>query len=125
MANILVVEDDRDSCESLARFLSAVGHTVSCEEDGRAALKTLFKTDPDLIILDLRLPVMDGLAFLKVIRSYVRFQSHPVLITTGVDDSVTLSEAECFGVKHVFKKGHFEFGQLRKAIDAALPQKPN
>ena len=120
MAKILIVEDDPDASESLSRFLSAIGHQVVCEADGRAALKTLFKTDPDLIVLDLRLPVMDGLAFLKVIRSYLRFRSHPVFVTTGVGDDLTLSEVQFFGVKQVFKKGDFQFSDIRKAIDAEL-----
>src|SRR5437868_1513638 len=66
MARILIAEDDRDFCESLTRYLSALGHTPICESDGRSALKSLMREDPDMILLDLKLPIMDGFAFLKV-----------------------------------------------------------
>ena len=120
MARILVVEDDRDFCESLTRFLSAVGHIAICEGDGRAALKSLLKHDPDLILLDLKLPVMDGLAFLKVVRSYVRFRSIPVFVMTGISDEGALANVMDAGATRVFRKTQFEFGDIRKAIEDEL-----
>jgi CheY-like chemotaxis protein len=120
MATILVVEDDADSCESMERFLSALGYSVICESDGRAALKTLLHNDPQIILLDLKLPVMNGIEFLKVVRSYVRFRDVPVFVVSGVQDETTLADLAPYKVKHIFRKGQFEFADVRKAIEAEL-----
>ena len=121
MANVLVVEDDRDFCESLERYLAALGHSTRCENDGRSALKTLLRLDPHVILLDLRLPIMDGIAFLNVVRSYLRFKFTPVIVMTGVDDEAILQQLEDLGVEQIFKKGHFEFADLRRAIEQSKP----
>src|SRR5690348_15599150 len=120
MARILIAEDDRDFCESLTRYLSALGHTPICEGDGRSALKSLMREDPDMILLDLKLPIMDGYAFLKVLRSYVRFRFLPVFIMTGVTDENFLRDVEGAGVTQIFRKGLFEFADMRRAIEAAV-----
>src|SRR6476469_8365862 len=115
MARILIAEDDRDFCESLTRYLSALGHAPICEGDGRSALKSLIRHDPDAILLDLKLPVMDGLAFLKVVRSYVRFRSTPIFVMTGMSDDEKLQEVQDAGATQIFRKGVFEFADIRKA----------
>jgi len=117
MANVLVVDDDADFCESLVRYLSALGHAVSCESDGRSALKKVMHSNFDAILLDLRMPVMDGLAFLSVVRSYIRFKHTPILVMTGIDDDAVLSEVEGFGVAQILRKGQFEFADIRRAIE--------
>src|SRR2546421_7473443 len=86
MAQILVVEDDQDTAESLARFLRRQKHQVMCAGDGHEALGLLMQSMPDVVLLDLRLPEMDGLTFLNVVRSYLRWTSLPVIVVTGCDD---------------------------------------
>ena len=120
MARILIAEDDRDFSESLTRYLSALGHTPICEADGRSALKSLMREDPDMILLDLRLPIMDGFSFLKVLRSYVRFRFLPVFVMTGVSDEALLRDVEGAGVTKIFRKGMFEFADMRRAIEGAI-----
>jgi CheY-like chemotaxis protein len=120
MARILIIEDDTDTCESLKRYLSAIGHTAVCEVDGRTALKSLLRHDPDAILLDLGLPIMDGVAFLKVVRSYLRFKSLPVFVVTGSEDDASLDQLSDLNVRQIFSKGKVEFAQIRKAIDAAI-----
>src|SRR5215469_2711718 len=85
MARILVVDDDRDGCEALSKYLRRFSHTVICEHDGRAGLSALLDYNAELILLDLKMPVMDGFAFLKVVRSYVRFRNIPILVLTAMD----------------------------------------
>ena len=75
---------------------------------------------PDMILLDLKLPIMDGFAFLKVLRSYVRFRFLPVFIMTGVTDEAFLRDVEGAGVTKIFRKGGFEFADMRRAIEAAI-----
>jgi CheY-like chemotaxis protein len=120
MARILVVDDHPDFCEALQRYLSQMGHQVICAADGRAALKMLMHEDPELILLDLKMPTMDGVAFIRVARSYLRFQQTPIIVLTGVDDANKLAEVEAHGVNGVLMKGQLELADVRQAVEKAL-----
>src|SRR6202047_4445773 len=86
---ILVVEDEKRIADFLSRGLESGGYTVDVAGDGATAVEMLHATEYDLIILDLGLPDMDGMAVLKKIRN--RKVSPPVLILSArdaVDDRV-------------------------------------
>ena len=86
---ILVVEDEKRIADFLSRGLESGGYTVDVAGDGATALELVHATEYDLIILDLGLPDMDGMAVLKKIRT--RKTSPPVLILSArdaVDDRV-------------------------------------
>src|SRR5450432_4000473 len=86
---ILVVEDEKRIADFLSRGLESGGYTVDVAGDGATAIEMVHATEYDLIILDLGLPDMDGLAVLKKIRN--RKTSPPVLILSArdaVDDRV-------------------------------------
>jgi len=86
---ILVVEDEKRIADFLSRGLESGGYTVDVAGDGATALEMVHATEYDLIILDLGLPDMDGMAVLKKVRT--RKTSPPVLILSArdaVDDRV-------------------------------------
>ena len=83
MTRVLLVEDDRDIAEPLARALAREGYEVGTAGDGRAALETVLDAPPDLIILDVGLPGMDGLEVCRHVRD-VRPQV-PILMLTARD----------------------------------------
>jgi two-component system copper resistance phosphate regulon response regulator CusR len=86
---ILVVEDEKRIADFLSRGLESGGYSVDVAGDGATALEMVHATEYDLIILDLGLPDMDGMAVLKKIRT--RKTSPPVLILSArdaVDDRV-------------------------------------
>ncbi len=86
MKKILVIEDEIDIQKILTEILTANGYDIICAGDADLGLQLARKETPDLIILDLILPVGDGLSVLKKIRltSHTRFT--PVLVLTGMDD---------------------------------------
>jgi two-component system, OmpR family, response regulator MprA len=87
---ILVVEDDRSVRDALDRALRAQGMEVVTAGDGLAALRAVAAHDPDLVVLDLGLPGMDGLAVCRRLRA--DGDERPVLVLTardGVADRVT------------------------------------
>lgn len=79
---ILVVEDDARSRNLLARYLGARGHHVTAVEDGRRALEAASADDPDLVLLDVNLPGLDGWGVLETLRT---FSSVPVIMVTVRD----------------------------------------
>lgn len=124
VAHLLVVDDDSDSREALSRILRRRGYRVTSVPNGRDALAVLTSSTPDLIILDLRMPQMDGIMFLDVVRSYLRLQHIPVLLMTAYPESPELSRAEGLGVRGTFTKGEGDLNQLLAAVDAELGRPP-
>jgi len=85
MPNILVVEDDTSLRETLAYNLSRQEYTVQAVGDGLAALEAARNTHPDLILLDLMLPGMDGFEVCRILRQEMNI---PILILTARDDEI-------------------------------------
>ncbi|MGI8978836.1 MAG: response regulator [Pirellulaceae bacterium] len=124
MAMILIVDDAPDSGESMAKFLEAGGHQVTCVPDGREALASVLVTTPDVILLDLLMPEMDGPTFLEIIRSYLRLQSLPVVVLTGLPDSLMVDRAQHLKVNSVLVKGKASPEDIQKALEQAIVQLP-
>src|SRR5687767_6048357 len=124
MASILIVDDTVDVCEPLVKFLENAGHAVTCVADGREALGSVISRTPDLIILDLLMPEMDGPSFLEVVRSYLRLQSLPVIILTGLADSPMVERARFLKVNAILVKGKATFEDILRAIQDELPRAP-
>ncbi|WP_411152757.1 response regulator [Streptomyces sp. A30] len=79
-AHVLVAEDDEMQAELIRRSLLAEGHTATVVHDGRAALDAARRLRPDLVVLDLMLPVIDGFGVCRVLR---RDDDVPVLMLTA------------------------------------------
>jgi two-component system response regulator MtrA len=88
-AHVLVAEDDEMQAELIRRSLLAEGHTATVVHDGGAALDAVRRLRPDLVVLDLMLPVMDGLGVCRALR---RVDDTPVLMLTArsTEDDVLL-----------------------------------
>ena len=120
MGQILVVDDDADTAEATAEFLRRLGHHVRSVPNGREALAALSETVPDVAVLDVRMPEMDGITFLEVMRCYLRWETVPVILITGYPDDPRLARARKLGVKRVFTKAAFELHELAEFIDNLL-----
>ena len=78
-ARVLIVEDFADSRDMYVEFLSANGFEVSEAEDGIQALHSIERSIPDLVVLDVALPKLDGLSVLKKLRADQKTAALPVL----------------------------------------------
>lgn len=83
MAHILIVDDDQVVGETFARMLTLDGHRVTSVQNAQAALDTAGIDQPDALILDMRMPVVSGLDFLRQLRRDARLRETPVAIVTG------------------------------------------
>jgi CheY-like chemotaxis protein len=112
--NVLVVDDDLDIRESLTEALGEQGFAVDTAADGRDALNRVALAPPDLILLDLMMPVMDGFSVLRQLAGHSGWSRIPVVVITASPWAVPVGAA--FGVlpKPV------ELDQLFAEIDRAL-----
>jgi CheY-like chemotaxis protein len=99
-------------------------HELVTAEDGRKALEALTaETRPfDLILLDLRMPDMDGVEFIRAVRRLGRFREIPIILTTvEPDGSELLQEAQGLGVAAVVKKP-WKPQELRAVVQSVLQE---
>ena len=89
-AKILVVDDDPDMREALQIMLESGGYTVVTAEDGEKCLSKLKEERPDLLILDLLMPRMDGFEVCKALKDprYAKY-APPVIILSSVQEGVS------------------------------------
>ncbi len=104
-ATILIVDDDEGVTATFARMLRLEGYQVYTAMSAEMGLREAEATLPDAIILDLRMPLVDGLGFLRRLRSNDQQRHVPVAIVTGdyfLDDS-TSAELQQLGAALKFK----------------------
>jgi two-component system, OmpR family, KDP operon response regulator KdpE len=116
VAHLLVVEDDAEIRRAMIRALSQVGHTVSSTATGTSALQAVLDDRPDLVILDLGLPDIDGCDVLRMIRAV---SPVPVIVATARDDEGQVIQALDRGADDYLVKP-FGVGQLDARIRAVL-----
>ncbi len=116
MALLLLIEDDPEIRRALIHALGERGHTVRTASTGMSGLQDAISSRPDLVILDLGLPDMDGLTVLRMLRSVSRV---PVIVATARDDEPSIVEVLELGADdHVGKP--FGAAQLDARIRAVL-----
>ena len=125
MAYLMIVEDDADSAEALCTYLRGAGHEVKCLPNGRDALSSILARIPDLIILDLFMPEMDGPSLLEVLRSYLRLASLPVVVLTGLPDSPLAERARHLKVNTILLRGKASLEDVLHAVEQELPRAPH
>jgi len=104
-STVLIVDDDPGVTDTFARMLRLEGYDVRTAVTGEAGLGEAEGGKPDAIILDLRMPTVDGLVFLRRLRARDRLRQTPVAIVTGdyfLDDT-TSRELRELGAKVYFK----------------------
>jgi DNA-binding response OmpR family regulator len=90
---ILVVDDDRSIRQLYGTALLMAGFAVDAAEDGMSALNKIETQRPDLIVLDLHLPRIDGLSVLSDLRANSDTWSIPVVVVTGADYRYAVAQA--------------------------------
>lgn len=99
---ILIVDDEKDLSLGLTKLLSGLGYEASCVFDGQSALKEIQTRIPQLIILDLRMPKMDGIELLENLQSLNK--RIKVIILTAYGNIDTAIQSVKMGVAHYLQK---------------------
>jgi len=100
---VLVVDDEADFREVMMFWLESKGYSVIKASDGEGAIRLVKEEEPDIIFLDLNMPVMDGVEALKKIREFNT--TIPVIFISAYVDDKRVNEAIGYGVSGVFYKG--------------------
>src|SRR6266550_5440306 len=98
MPVILVVDDEPEDRKPLAKLLRTKGYQVLTASNAFEAMAAARRDDPDLILLDVAIPPMDGLTFLMLLRESDVGRDTPVIVITGMSDENTLSRAHSLHV---------------------------
>lgn len=120
----LVVEDFEDSRFMMRRLLELAGYNVVEASDGEQAVKLAVQERPELILMDLSLPKLDGLAATKKIRMEPGFDQVPIVAVSAHDSPQTRSEAKEAGCTEYVVKP-IDFDQLNALLSRVLPSARN
>jgi DNA-binding response OmpR family regulator len=121
MATVLVVDDDPQITKPLARLLKMEGYEVYCAANAIMAMAQAVSHEPDLILLDVALPPMDGLTFLFLLREKPVGRDVPVIVISGQDDPNTIRRAENLGVNEYLIKSRFKTCELIEKVRRYCP----
>ena len=122
---ILLIEDDREIARAMMLRLKAVGHDPFAMHEGGSGLSAANTPIPDVIILDLRLPDMDGFAVLQQLQQHDIARLIPVIVVSANVAERAKREAILLGA-HCFIEKPYDFRKLAAAIDrAASTQQPS
>ena len=116
MSSILLIDDDVNLSDLLAQYLREKGNIVHTAKDGQKGLQSFFEHKPDLIILDITMPVKDGWETLKRIRE---ISQTPVIMLTARSDESDILRGFSLGADDYISKP-FSFAQLGARARAVL-----
>lgn len=118
---VLLVEDTEDNRFMMRRLLEMTGYRVVEAMNGEEAVKLAKAESPNLILMDLSLPVIDGLAATRLIRKLPEFKSTPIIAVSAHDTSDFQSEAIQAGCDNYVTKP-IDFNELEQLIAKLLKQ---
>ena len=119
---ILIIDDDRQISLALSVRLKAADFEVQVAPDGEAGLAKLSSTLPDVVLLDMRMPGIDGLEVIRRMRLDPRFASIPVIFVSANAQETAKREALNAGGRFFLEKP-FESRVLLEAIDTVLSER--
>ena len=118
-SKILLAEDQTDLREMIALTLQMAGHQVTSAPDGGAALQAAQDFKPDLIILDIHMPVFDGFQVCEQLRAVQELNKIPIMLMSSLPAEQALATGEQAGANEYLRKP-FELNTLIQRVDRLL-----
>ena len=120
---VLIVEDHADTREMLQLLLGIFGCRVIAARDGEEAMSFVEKTVPDLVLMDMTLPRLDGLSLTRIIRSHPTLNQVPIVAMTGLVTPQFHNEALSAGCNDYLDKP-IDFDRLEELVRSLSPKTP-
>ncbi len=117
---ILLVEDDAFVSDIYQTKLGQVGFDVTSAENGVEAVKRLEENLPDLILLDIVMPYMDGMEVLKKLKENEKWKDIPVVLLTNLSEKEKVEEGVRMGANDYLIKSHFTPSEVVTKVKALL-----
>jgi DNA-binding response OmpR family regulator len=117
MKKILVIDDDMTFVASIKATLDPANYTVESASNGEEGLIRMEESIPDLILLDVMMPKMDGMEFLKAMNEKYGAGKIPVLITSNVSTIDKISEGVELGIRGYFIKSNESLHGIAEIVD--------
>jgi len=114
---VLLVDDEEDALDILSDIISRMGYEVHTAATGRLALEKAGQAKPDLMLLDLQMPDMNGFEVLKAIRE--AGMDFPVVMLTARREEQAVEAARALGVSTYLTKP-VQFGEIKRVLASAL-----
>ncbi|HXE53745.1 MAG TPA: response regulator [Tepidisphaeraceae bacterium] len=116
MACVMVVDDNKDACEALAKLIQLLKHDSFCVTSGEAALDFLTGHCADLVILDMMMPGLDGMEVLRRIREELKLTALPVVMFSAIADPAFQEHAIRKGANDYWVKASIDFAKLGQLV---------
>ena len=123
MGRILIVDDQVESCRPLSVLVRYLGHKGDYATSGLAALDYLRKNLPDLLILDVMMPGIDGMEVLRRVRADSRHAHMPVVMFSALDEDAVRRHALDLGATDYWVKASMGFEQLGDRLQELLAER--
>jgi len=115
---ILIIEDEKMLREAYEIILASKGHKVRTAQNGKEGLKKLKQENPDIVLLDIFMPLMDGREFLKKFDA-VKYAATKVVVLSNVSNKEIEQEVLANGAKLVLLKAELSPSDLVRVVDKA------
>ncbi len=119
---ILIVEDEEDIREAISEAVTSAGYEVKTAENGQVGLDTAFEWKPDLILLDLVMPLIDGHEVLRVLREDEWGETVKVIVLTAMDRPFNVAMANMGNVEDYIIKGQKTLEEIVEKINQVLAE---
>ena len=117
MKKILIVDDDKTFQKVMSDKLIALNYEVVSAVDGEEGLKMAIEGKPDLVLLDIKMPKLDSIGFLKTLKENKDVSPIPILITSNLGNIDQISEGIALGVKGYIIKSNESFDTIVNEIE--------
>ncbi len=120
MKKILIIEDEKAISSVLQKKLEESGFEAITATDGETGLETALNSDPDLILLDLIMPKMDGMTLLEKYNQQIQGKKVPVIILSNLDSAEKIEESKRRGVYDYLVKTNWSLDDVVRKIKDTL-----
>jgi len=119
---ILIVDDEPDLVQTVQDRLEMSGYTVVTASDGKEGLEKALQAEPDIILLDVIMPIMDGFEMLEALRMHPQSRDYAVIMLTARSQRQDIVRAKTCGIDDYIVKP-FELGELIEKIEDILERR--
>lgn len=119
---ILIVEDDNFVAEVYLAKLSEMGYETVLAQNGEEGLAELKKGKVDLILLDILMPIMNGIEMLEEVKKNEEWKNIPVILLTNIGEKESIQKVREMGVKNYLIKSHFTPAEVIEKVESVFSE---